>query len=291
MLAISVDDRPLAAEAIVQHGRAFVPLRAVGQALGATVRYEPRTHRVIVRRFGKSLTLRPRIVANRAFVPLRFVAQWFGAVVGYDARLQLVRVSDPAAAAAASPGAITHAFSTPLPVPPPWNTGQDAPAYAENFNFYTEGARAYYPGDWMHFVLIAPPGGSASLELCNLGYRYQLTDQGYGNRYEVNVPVPNGLYVPNCLVSAQYTSWSGRARWVDVPLYIGLYTGSRGSHRAPRPSPSPASSTAPPPGRRRPEPTPGPVVSAPPVVPKPVRTREPVVQRTPPPRPGVKPTP
>ena len=294
MIAVTVNDRPISAAPVVENGRVLLPLRATAQALSADVSYDAATHRVTVRRFERTFTLHPRIIANRAYVPLRFIAESLGATVGYDGAQHLVRIVDPGAYTADVPPTAT--FSTPPPVPPPtlpdYGAGYE---YANEFSFYTEGARAYYPGDWMHFVLIAPPGGSASLRLCNLGLIYPLSNAGYGDRYEVSVPAPGGIRIANCRVDAYYTSWDGRSIYVPIPLYIGLYTFAPAQPpRTHQPHVVPK-----PPVVHRPEPTPVPVIHTPPPV---VHTPAPVVHtpmpvpvprtiRTPAPHPQPRPTP
>ena len=269
----------------------MLPLRPTAQALGATVWYDAGTHTVRIDRSTLHLALQPRIIGDRSYVPIRFVAESLGAHVSYDANAHAVRIIDPTIAAYGPNGNVTSAFTPSQAVPPPTTT-LDAPGYANEFSFYTENGRAFYPGDWIHFVLLAPPGGSASLQLCNIGYRYSLSNYGASGRYELNVPAPDGYRIPNCLVSAQYTSWNGRTTWVPVPLYIGLYTRSQTSGPAPRPKATPTPNPLPPP---HPEttPTPAPVHTPAPVpttlpAPRPIRTREPEPVRpirTPAPRP------
>lgn len=288
MLAVAVNDHPVRAAAIVDRGHAMLPLRATAQALGANVRYDAGTHTVYVDRSSLHLHLHPRIVSNRAYVPIRFVAESLGARVSYDGEAHIVRIIDPSAEANVSEQRITSAFTPSQPVPPPTTT-LDAPAYTNTFSFYTENGRAFYPGDWIHFVLLAPPGGTAALQFCGNGYTYSLTNFGRSDRYELNIPAPGGYRDPNCLITARYTTFDGRTTIVPVPLYIGLYTRAR-TGPTPRPHSTPTPNPQPTP---RPQPTPVPVhtpVPLPTQVPKPVRTREPLPVpvhplRTPVPRP------
>lgn len=292
-MLVYVNDKPVAAAAIVRDGRALLPLRAIAESLGASVSYDPRTRIVTVRRTAMQLTLTPQIIGTRAYVPLRSLAEWFGARVVYDAQNRVVRVSD-AYAYGSNQDAPASAFTTPAPVPPPTLPYGGNVTSSVPFSFFTQNASAFYPGDWMDFVLVAPPGGSASLQLCNIGYHY--TMQSYGqDRYEVRVPAPTGFNIPNCLVSAWYTSWTGQTTFVPVPLYIGLYTAPRGGWTTkptppPTPAPHPSATPLPPP---RPESTPTP--RAPTPAPVPVHTHAPVpIEHTPrplPPAPVPKPKP
>lgn len=289
MLAVAVNDHPIPAAAIVDRGRALLPLRATAKALGATVWYDARTHSVHVDRSTLHLTLQPQIVANRSYVPIRFVAESLGARVAYDADAHIVRITDPSIAMNAAGDAITSAFTPAQAVPPPTTT-LDAPGFTNSFSFYTENGRAFYPGDWIRFVLLAPPGGSASLQFCGIGYTYAFTNFTRSNRYELNVPAPGGYRISNCLITAEYTSFDGRTVQVPVPLFIGLYT----NDRRPGPTPQPHATATPKPlPTPRPETTPTPVPGHTPVpqpTPRPIRTREPVPVpvhpiRTPAPRP------
>jgi hypothetical protein len=142
-------------------------------------------------------------------------------------------------------------FESSLQAPP------DAPALnAYDYRFYTNGASLFYPGDWMHFTLIAPPGGSAQLQLCGLGYQYALYNNGGGTIYEANFPAPNGYWIPSCTVNAVYTSWSGQQYYVPIPVVVGIYTGQQPG----RATPAPSSRPIPHPGgpRRTPPPAPKP---------------------------------
>jgi hypothetical protein len=154
MLVVTVNDRPLEVAAIVQRGRVLVPMRAVFAALGADVRYDARNRVVVARTRAHDVVVqlgdRTPIVDGRTYVPLRFVAQALGASVAYDGKAQIVSVRTPNLAATPEPVAPAQA---PLPEMPP------EPAY--DYQFYVSGARAFYPGDWMHFTLVAPPGGTA----------------------------------------------------------------------------------------------------------------------------------
>ena len=286
MISIVVNDRPLHGAALVEHGRTLLPLRSVAQEIGASVSYDGRSRRVTIARDGKRIVIRPLIVAGRSYVPVRFVAEHLGARVDYDSARKTVRITDANLTGYHSlHDAPAATFPVAPPVPPPTTT-QDAPAYAfPEFNFYTTSGSTYYPGQWMHFVLIAPPGGTATLRLCNLS-TYTMTNGLNTNRYQADIAAPGGLTIPNCRVDVAYTTFGGQTVWVPVPFYIGLYT-MPGSVAA---TPAPRKIKLPPIVKRpeatptpAPPPTPKPTPKQPPVTPKPVRTREPIAPRRSPP--------
>jgi len=367
MITVTVNDRPIDVAAIVEHGRAFLPMRATFAALGATIDYDARGHVIVARSATHAVRLRvgshaamvdgrraqldvpARIVAARCYVPLRFVAQAMGAVVGFDARAKVVTVVQAHTADAiaslqrasvigltpgpqsvvasayptisASLGASTAAngevtltvdgqdvsalatfdgttitympriglsrgphtaaffgrtlagepfnatwtFETSLQAPP------DMPSPSlYDYRFYANGPTLFYPGDWMNFTLVAPPGGSALVQLCGLGFQYPLWNNGYGSVYEAHVPAPYGYWLPMCSVTAIYTAWNGRRYFVPIPVIVALYTAPQRFRGTPvPPTPAPRLTAHPIPVEpRRPEPTPPPALARPPA-PKP----------------------
>jgi hypothetical protein len=87
---------------LIQAGRTLVPLRFVGEALGAAVSWQGETQQVayltdrlqIILTIGQNTALlngqavtmdaSPRILNGRTLVPVRFVSQWLGAAVNWD---------------------------------------------------------------------------------------------------------------------------------------------------------------------------------------------------------------
>lgn len=274
--------------------RTYVPLRFVAQAMGAVVGYDSRANLVSVVSRGISgygevsgaevkvigitpapqsnaATAYPTIsaslsgsTASRNEITLTIdgedvtpLASFDGTTITYMPRIGLnrgshvVRFSGRTLANAAFSASWT--FTTSLQAPP------DAPSFNSwNYQFYASGRTYYYPGDWMHFVLVAPPGGSAQLQLCGIGYQYALWNSGYGSVYEANFPAPRGYWMPSCAVTAIYTAWNGRQYYVPIPVIIGIFTGNQPG--APTPKPNPTFTPHPiPSGPRRPEPTPRPL--------------------------------
>lgn len=272
--------------------RTYVPLRFVAQALGAVVGYDARANVVNVVSSASKLTTTaiandsvkviglspasqsssgtayPTIsaslaaaTASRLDVTLTVdgedvtqLASFDGATITYMPRIGLSRgthtVRFSGRTLAQAPFSVSWSFATTRQAP------ADSPEFnSYDYRFYTSGPELYRAGDWMHFVLIAPPGGSAEMQLCDLGFQYALWNTGYGTVYEANFPAPRGLWMPSCTVTAVYTAWNGQRYYVPIPVIVGIYTGAQPGSPTPRPS----STAAPVPiGPRRPEPTPRP---------------------------------
>ena len=287
--------------------RTYVSLRFVAQAMGAVVGYDGRAKLVSVVSAGASTqqqrtasvvqmspasgsninTAYPTISASlaqgtaaRGQIALTIdgedvtaLASFDGSTITYMPREGLDRgthsVTFSGRTLAGDPFSAAWSFSTTRQAPP------DAPEVTSyDYHFYASGPGAYYPGDWMHFLLIAPPGGSAQMQLCGLGYRYSLWNNGSGTVYEANFPAPNGYWMPSCTVTAIYTAWNGRQYFVPIPVVIGLYTDPGRGRPTPRPTPRPIPHPG---GPRRVEPTPAPT---------PVPTRKPQPAQTPVPTPA-----
>ncbi|MCL1878363.1 MAG: copper amine oxidase N-terminal domain-containing protein, partial [Defluviitaleaceae bacterium] len=102
----SINDVPvgtLDAAPFIEGDRTMVPLRVVGERMGATVGWIESTRTVTISGFGQSLQLpvdsplpggmgMPIIVADRTFVPLRYVSETLGAYVRWDAGARVVYV-------------------------------------------------------------------------------------------------------------------------------------------------------------------------------------------------------
>lgn len=312
-----VDGRrmPLEVPARVIAASTYVPLRFVAQAMGAVVGYDARANVVGIwanARGGTavlgtnvvSLMPSPNGVVNTAYPTISAslgaqsasreeisltvdgedvtaLASFDGSTITYMPRIGLGRgrhtVIFSGRTLASRAFSASWAFDTSLQAPP------DAPALgAYDYRFYTSGASMYYPGDWMHFTLIAPPGGSAQLQLCDLGYQYALWNRGSGTLYEANFPAPTGYWIPSCTVTAVYTAWNGQQYYVPIPVIVGIYTGPQAGGAAP--TPAPTSRPIPHPGGpRRVPPTPAPT-------PLPTRAPAPAANPTSAPAPAPAPT-
>lgn len=99
----------------IRNGRTLVPMRAIFEALGATITWDGRTETVTAERGDDTLVLTvgsrvvewrgsiltvevtPEIIDGRTMVPLRFVGQALGVYVGWEADTRTVRVESTAA--------------------------------------------------------------------------------------------------------------------------------------------------------------------------------------------------
>ncbi|MDB5070730.1 MAG: hypothetical protein JWM87_1841, partial [Candidatus Eremiobacteraeota bacterium] len=103
--AVTLDGKTVLphARAAVADGRVLLPVRTLGNALGADVGYDGRAHTITVQRGAHVATIPARgavrIVNGTAYAPLRAVATAFGLGVGYEARTRTVALGDPRAAA------------------------------------------------------------------------------------------------------------------------------------------------------------------------------------------------
>ena len=96
---------------LIIDGRTMVPLRFIGEALGAQVIWDEATSKVTYLAGSRLIELTvgqtevlvggrvvqsdtpPIIVSGRTMVPVRFVSRWLGAAVDWDADLQRVDIS------------------------------------------------------------------------------------------------------------------------------------------------------------------------------------------------------
>jgi len=97
---------------VVKYGRTLVPFRAITEALGAEVSYDPETMTITVTKgdieviltLGSTIAVvngeevemdtNPELISNRTFVPIRFLSQALGADVEYDPDSDMVVVDD-----------------------------------------------------------------------------------------------------------------------------------------------------------------------------------------------------
>jgi hypothetical protein len=125
--AVTLDGKTVLphARAAVADGRVLLPVRTLGNALGADVGYDGRAHIITVQRGAHVATIPARgavrIVNGTAYAPLRAVATAFGLGVGYDARTRTVALRDPHgdSRAAASSGSVARAVQQPGDAAPP----------------------------------------------------------------------------------------------------------------------------------------------------------------------------
>jgi len=98
---------------MILKGSTMVPLRSLGDFLGAKVDYEPKEQKITFTLFGKvieliigrktakvngepvQLSVPPTIISGRTLVPLRFVSENLGAKVDYEAKSRTITISYP----------------------------------------------------------------------------------------------------------------------------------------------------------------------------------------------------
>jgi hypothetical protein len=113
--AITLNGTPVLphARAAVAGGHVLLPVRALGEALGADVGYDARTHTIVIQRGSRVATLPAsgavRVLGGHAYAPLRAAAGAFGLGVSYLAASRTVALADRSVASNASaPGAVTY---------------------------------------------------------------------------------------------------------------------------------------------------------------------------------------
>ncbi|MCR4419048.1 MAG: phosphate ABC transporter substrate-binding protein PstS family protein [Clostridia bacterium] len=117
-ISVRVDGKELVLDSppVLDQGRVLVPMRAVFEALGATVKWEAATQTVSGQKGNTSVILKvgqkqatvsgksvaldapARLVSGRVLVPLRFVAEALGASVSWDAAVRRVNITSQATA-------------------------------------------------------------------------------------------------------------------------------------------------------------------------------------------------
>ena len=236
---------------------AFVPLRFAAQALGAAVGYDGRERLVTIATPAfRAAADRPHVTAQIPAPGAKVDTEYpnvSASLPGAGASRDRVSleidgndVTDLASfdgntivylpRTALSPGMHSVAFAGTTvdgqPFTSQWSfetagtppADRSVPGAEYGYQFFTNGPAWFRYGDWMHFTLLAPPGGSAYLQLCGLGYQYALWNQGNGNTYIADVPAPYGYWLSSCDVQAYYTAWNGQQYLIPLPLIVGIYT-------------------------------------------------------------------
>ncbi|HEY3365747.1 MAG TPA: stalk domain-containing protein [Symbiobacteriaceae bacterium] len=109
-VAITIDGNPLAADAYIVNGRTVAPLRAIFEALGATIEWNGATRTVTATKGNTiikltidkttayvgdkvvELAVPPLIINARTFVPVRFIGEALGATVNFDPATKTVKI-------------------------------------------------------------------------------------------------------------------------------------------------------------------------------------------------------
>lgn len=122
--AITLDGKPVLprARAAVANGHVLLPVRALGNALGADVGYDGRAHTITVQRGARVATISARgtvrVVNGSAYAPLRTVANAFGMNVSYDGLARTIALAQRASGSGtASGGAAALQATSTQPAP------------------------------------------------------------------------------------------------------------------------------------------------------------------------------
>jgi N-acetylmuramoyl-L-alanine amidase len=111
-ITVFLDNKPLTFEVppIIENGRTLVPLRAIFEAMGATVQWQEATRTAIATKnnttvvvpvnsihptingIAQTIDVPAKIVNQRILAPLRFVGETFGGQVSWDAANRIVRI-------------------------------------------------------------------------------------------------------------------------------------------------------------------------------------------------------
>ena len=99
--AVTLNGQPVLprTRAAVVQGHVLLPVRALGEALGADVAYDAADRRILIRRGDRVTTLLAGgsvlLSGGRSYAPLRTVATAFGFGVGYEAAARTIALDDP----------------------------------------------------------------------------------------------------------------------------------------------------------------------------------------------------
>lgn len=102
-------------------------------------------------------------------------------------------------------------------------------AQASEFKFFPSGGTTFFPGRFMHFFLIAPGEGFATLQFCGLG-AFPFTQVPFSPVFFVTVPVPELAFNPflNCQIQAAFTPFGGFSPFfIPLPIAIGIFSDRR----------------------------------------------------------------
>jgi putative sterol carrier protein len=110
--SVKINGNPLNVQPVLENGRTLVPMRAIFEALGASVEWDEQTKTVTAKKFtteikisigGKALKnseevtldVPAKIVDGKTLVPLRFVGEALGAQVEWDSNTKTISITTP----------------------------------------------------------------------------------------------------------------------------------------------------------------------------------------------------
>lgn len=276
-----LDDKPLVPQpaAVIVGGRTLLPVRALGDALGARVVYDGRTHTVTLTRSERRATLATNIVNGRAYAALRPLADALLVGITYDSTNRRLAIdtgqhvaarptgSAIAAAGSGSPAVVAAATLSPgatLVAEAPVATYRVEPAITANpgappppGSYGLVSGRGGY-GLRNAYIVQSPRRGESSFDVVvhalPNGWGFVTTDAATvtaplvfkgGDTFVGHVVVPSGIVAANAHAIVHFFTSEGTPVAYRVPTAFGLDT---------MPTPAP---TADPSIPRRVPPTPG----------------------------------
>jgi hypothetical protein len=248
----TLDGRHLSSKAIVVDGAAYFPLSPAAEAMGAIVRYDPRTNTVAVNESyrGKERydpahpprelnpppdssvqTGYPVISASlgEAYAASNAVRL---SVDGNDVTPQTHfdgRTITYVPSSSLDPGRHTIAFdgnvSTGQSFYTHWSFTSSAPAanwyagygYAGNgygYHFYADQFQPFAGGSLFNLTMVGPPAGSGFVQICNPNFMYPLWNGG-SRWYRARIALPSAFF-SGCGISATFIGPDGRR--ILVPM-------------------------------------------------------------------------
>ncbi|MGO8670108.1 MAG: copper amine oxidase N-terminal domain-containing protein [Capsulimonadaceae bacterium] len=218
-VSIDVNGAPIlytGASPIETNGVVLAPFRAVFEAMGASVYYNPVERTIHARKLGLHIVLplgsrtayvdglaqdlsQPAEVVNgSALVPLRFVAESLGATVQWQPDTDTVAILT------------NDAGTTKLAA---YTATSSAP---EVTGFDIDENRSYHIGDVLHARLTGSPGGQAFMTIPGVVNDVPMNETAPGI-YRADVDIPNGLAVNGTTAVATLTVNGYRSPLVQAP--------------------------------------------------------------------------
>jgi hypothetical protein len=239
-------------QAAVVDGRVFLPVRALGRALGVLIEYDPTTHTVTVQRGTRRSALgETETIRGHVYAPLRAVAHAFAITASYVASTHTIALTRRDDTLATGPTPASAETSTPPPVstapptvyaPYPVETAQLAPAAALTPEPGTRDSplRAYVdrvsPGmQQFDVVVVGEPGIIGQVAVDGVNRRFPLLVEG-ADLYVAHIVVPPGVVQPFAHVAMRLAFPDGTTHTMLLPYTVPLMTATPG----PSPSPSPS---------------------------------------------------
>ncbi|MFN8607949.1 MAG: stalk domain-containing protein [Vulcanimicrobiota bacterium] len=220
---------------IMLGGRVMVPLRGIFESLGASVRFEPATSRIVASRGSQSVQLTlgsnqavvngqavtldspAATVGGRTMVPLRFVSEALGTEVRWQEATQTVYLTT-------SNGASSDA---PAPAPP-----APQPTRAPQLSAVSHNARGSLAGgDQLVVSATGARNGRASFDILGVVEDQPMSEIQPGE-YRGRFTVPNRLHVSQGTLLVHLRK-NGQVSQLEAPRPVAFNTGRQGQPNHP----------------------------------------------------------